>query len=420
MHAMVAVRNSMDRNGPILHTWQMNGFAFLKVTENGVSMAWCKRERGPGRQLGPVGVVVGGAVAFAALVMASPAMAEATSAVAYPAEAAMTRYSGPGFDTCTAPSLAAIVAWGRSPYRAIGVYIGGVNRGCSQPQLTARWVTEVSERKWWLLPLYVGLQPPCVVNGRSRPARTEAVRPADQTIVPSEAASQGRAAADDAAAEAGALGMGYGSAVYDDIEDYPTADTACRAAVLRFVSGWTRELHRLGYLAGVYANLSSGAPDLSSVYTSRSYARPDALWIARWDRNASLASWAGVRGSRWAVHRRVKQYRGGHNETYGGVTIKIDSDVVDAPVATVAHGYRVTSASPLNARAGPSTSHAIVRTYVPGSATQVVCQAPGSAVASTSVWDKLADGTYVTDYYLSTPSKTGYSAPLARCDTPTR
>ena len=322
----------------------MNGSAFLKVTENGVSMAWCKRERGPGRQLGPVGVVVGAAVA--AVLLAPPAIAEAASAVAYPAAAAATRYSGPAFDTCTAPSLAAIAAWGRSPYRAIGVYIGGVNRGCNQPRLTARWVTEVSERKWWLLPLYVGLQPPCVVNGRRGPARTGAVKPADETIAPSEAASQGRAAAKDAAAKAEALGMGYGSALYDDIEQYTTTDTACRAAVLRFVSGWTKELHRLGYLAGVYANLSSGAPDLSSVYTSRSYVRPDALWIARWDRNASLARWAGIPGSMWAVHQRAKQYRGGHKETYGGVTIKIDSDVIDAPVATVAHYYTVTSASP--------------------------------------------------------------------------
>ena len=398
----------------------MNGFAFLKVTENGVSMVWCKRERGPGQQLGPVGVVVGGAVTFATLVMASPAIAEAATAVAFPAAAAATRYSGPALDTCTAPALAAITAWGRSPYRAIGVYIGGVNRACSQPQLTARWVTEVSQRSWRLLPLYVGLQPPCVVNRRRRPARTGAVKPALQKIVPSEAASQGRAAADDAAAKAGALGMVYGSALYDDIENYATTDTACRAAVLRFVSGWTKELHRLGYLAGVYANLSSGAPDLSSVYTSRSYARPDALWIARWDRNASLARWAGIPGGRWAVHQRANQYRGGHNETYGGVTIKMDSDNVDAPVATVAHGYTVTSASPLNARTGPSTSHPIVRTYAPGSTVQAVCQAPGSAVAGTSVWDKLADGTYVTDYYLSTPSDTGYSAPLARCDTLTR
>ena len=376
-------------------------------------MAWYKRERGPGRHLGRVGVVVG---AIAAVVLASPAIAEAAAAVTYPPAAAATWYSGPAFDTCTAPSLAAIAAWGRSPYRAIGVYIGGVNRGCSQPQLTARWVTEVSQRKWSLLPLYVGLQPPCVVTGRSRQAGADGVKPALRKIVPSEATSEGRAAANDAAAKAKALGMGYGSALYDDIENYAMTDATCGTAVLRFVSGWTRELHRLGYLAGVYANFSSGAQDLSSVYTSTSYARPDALWIARWDKNASLARWAGIPGSRWG-HQRAKQYRGGHNQTYGGVTIKIDSDNVDAPVATVAHEYTVTSTSPLNARTGPSTSHAIVRTYAPGSTVQVVCQAPGSAVASTRVWDKLPDGTYVTDYYLSTPSKTGYSAPLARCDT---
>ena len=33
-------------------------------------------------------------------------------------------------------------AWAGSPYRAIGVYIGGLNRGCSQPNLTASWVSQ--------------------------------------------------------------------------------------------------------------------------------------------------------------------------------------------------------------------------------------------------------------------------------------
>jgi hypothetical protein len=45
----------------------------------------------------------------------------------------------------------------------------------------------------------------------------------------------------------------------------------------------------------------------------------------------------------------------------------------------------------------------------------VVCQAPGSAVGTTNVWDKLNDGSYVTDYYISTPSSTGYSPPITRC-----
>ena len=44
-----------------------------------------------------------------------------------------------------------------------------------------------------------------------------------------------------------------------------------------------------------------------------------------------------------------------------------------------------------------------------------MCQAPGSAVGTTKVWDKLNNGSYVTDYYVSTPSKTSYSAPITRC-----
>jgi hypothetical protein len=386
-------------------------------------MTWCRHERGLNRPFRRMGAVAAGPVAvaaFAALVLASPARAETATTVPYRAVGAATRYFGLAFDTCTAPSLAAITAWSRSPYRAIGVYIGGVNRACSQPELTAGWVTAVSNRNWRLLPIYVGLQPPCVVwNSARRSPLTRAVMPAAQQIAPSAAASQGTAAADDAAAKAIALGMGYGSAVYDDIENYSAAHASCRSAVLRFVSAWTTELHRLGFLAGVYVNLSSGAPDLSSVHPSTSVARPDALWVSRWDRNSSLTGWAVVSARQWAVHQRAKQYRGPHNETHGGVTIHIDSDNLDAPVATVGYRYTVTSHSGLNARTGLSMSYPIAATHAPGSAVQVVCQAPGSAVATTSVWDKLSDGTYVTDFFVSTPSNTGYSAPLPRC-TPTR
>jgi hypothetical protein len=36
-------------------------------------------------------------------------------------------------------------------------------------------------------------------------------------------------------------------------------------------------------------------------------------------------------------------------------------------------------------------------------------------VGTTSVWDRLDDGYYVTDYYLATPSKTSFSKAIARC-----
>jgi uncharacterized protein YraI len=252
----------------------------------------------------------------------------------------------------------------------------------------------------------VGRQAPCTY-------RTNAVK-----ITASDAAAQGTASAGDAVTKAKALGIRPGRAIYDDMEHYDATNTTCRSAVLRYLSSWTKELHRQGYVSGIYAHLNSGAKHLSETYTSTSYARPDALWIARWDGSSSLTGWSGIPNSQWAVHQRAKQYRGDHNETYGGVTLNIDNDRFDAPVATVSYAYKVTSSTSLNARTGPSTSYPIVKAYPSGSTVRVVCQAPGSKVGTTSVWDKLTDGTYVTDYYVSTPSNTGYSAPLQRCRYP--
>ena len=346
--------------------------------------------------------------ASAGLALAPVATAEPATPVGYPAGATATRYSGLAFDTCTAPSLATVQAWSASPYRALGVYVSGVNRTCAQPQLTAAWVASVSQLKWRLLPIHKGLQPPC------------GARPSDAKIStsPATARSQGTGAAGEAVAAAKNLGMLTGSALYNDIENYPQTDSTCRAAVLNYASAWTKELHRLGYVSGVYMNLTLGAKQLADVYTSTAYARPDALWIARYDGVDSLKGWAGIADSKWAVHQRAKQFRGGHNETYGGVTVNIDTDRLDAPVATVAYSYKVTSTTTLNARTGPSTSYPVAGTYAPGSALKVVCQAPGSKVGTTSVWDKLSTGSYVSDYYVNTPSTTGYSSPLPRCTYP--
>src|SRR5271166_2042568 len=80
----------------------------------------------------------------AAIAVASPAMAEPATSVAYPAWASATMYTGPAFDTCTAPPLTTMQAWTASPYRAIGVYVGGQNRTCLQPELTSSWVRAVA------------------------------------------------------------------------------------------------------------------------------------------------------------------------------------------------------------------------------------------------------------------------------------
>ena len=49
-------------------------------------------------------------------------------------------YSGYGFDACNAPKPATLQAWLASPYRALGIYIGGANRACANDQLSPDWV----------------------------------------------------------------------------------------------------------------------------------------------------------------------------------------------------------------------------------------------------------------------------------------
>jgi uncharacterized protein YraI len=349
------------------------------------------------------GTAAGVAVLIAALVglHAPAASAEPATTVAYPKGASATPFAGLAFDACDAPSLAAMRAWRASPYDGLGVYIGGPNRTCSQANLTAPWVTTVSREGWRLIPIYMGSQAPCT----GRPNSVE--------FTLDNAAARGTAEAAEAVAKAKALGMLAGSAIYGDVENYTITDTGCRTAVLRYVSSWTKELHRQGYLAGIYANLNAGATHLAQAYSSTTYARPDALWIARWDGTPSLTGWAGIADSKWANSQRGKQYRGDHDETHGGVSINIDSDRFDAPVATVALSYP--AERELIARSGPSSSSPAVRTIPAGSAVRVVCQRTGSRVQTTAVWDKLTDGSYVPDYYVGTPSDTAYSAPLPRC-----
>jgi hypothetical protein len=224
-------------------------------------------------------------------------------------------FTGLGFDACTAPSSRSMGAWGSSPYRAIGVYIGGINRGCSQPNLTAGWVSAQTAAGWHLIPTYVGRQAP--YSSCSSCAQ----------ISSSQATAQGTADAVDAAAQASAVAIGPGSPIYFDMESY-SRTTSATTAVLAFLQAWTNKLHALGYVSGVYSSSASGIADLAKQIGS-GYVQPDDLWIANWNDQQSTAD-SYVPASAWAAHQRIHQYHGGHNETYGGVTINIDNNYVDA------------------------------------------------------------------------------------------
>ena len=243
-----------------------------------------------------------------------------------------TRFTGLGFDACTAQPLTTMATWyNASPYKASNMYIGGASRGCSQPNLTADWVAQTIAQGWTLIPTYVGLQASC----SSYPNK----------INPALAAAQGTAAADDAIVQLNALGLGGGNPVYFDMEAYSYTNATCLSATRTFLGAWTQRLHDRGYVSGIYsssnalaATVFDGTTKANRVPTTAMPA-PDALWFARWPANSQTQPGdptlidAAIPDQYFADHQRIHQYRGGHQETWGGITVNIDNDSVDAPVA---------------------------------------------------------------------------------------
>lgn len=231
-------------------------------------------------------------------------------------------YRGRAFDACAAPSSVSMAAWRRaSPYRAIGIYFGGVDRRCAQPNLTAAWVRTQVRAGWHLIPLYVGPQAACTT---ATDRRVLVNRPS--------AWAMGAAAAQDAVKRARALGIARGSTLIYDMEAYATGNASCSAGVVSFMGAWTAKLHRLGYYSGFYSSMASGVANMVAHYRTPGYPRPDFLDFARWD-SVARTSHRQIPAGYWPGHRRMKQYEGRHAETYGSVTITIDRCYVDyAPV----------------------------------------------------------------------------------------
>ncbi len=269
--------------------------------------------------------------ALAALVLTAPAHADN---VATPGD-----FTGYGFDQCLAPSQGSMNMWlNRSPFFAVGIYISGDSRGCrNQPNLTPAWVSTQLAKGWRLLPITLGPQASC---------STHFPRYSDDKVIFSargttggypRARSQGQAEAVKSVNAASALGISAGSTLWYDLEAFDSTNTGCRESALRFLSGWVWKTKSLGYRAGVYSSASSGIAVLDRARINRpgSFVLPDAIWIARWDGVADTrTTYIGDEG--WNPHARVKQYQGGHNETYGGVTINIDRNWVDLGRGSVA------------------------------------------------------------------------------------
>ncbi|MEV1022348.1 glycoside hydrolase domain-containing protein [Streptomyces sp. NPDC050264] len=258
---------------------------------------------------GATGAVVAAGATFAAT---------SASATTWPAQKTFT---GRAFDTCTAPSAAAMKAWHTGFYGAAAVYMGGKNRGCAQPNLTKSWVKTVNSQGWKLIPLYVGAQPPCQTGTRNEKMTT------------TNAASLGTADGKDAVAKATALGMKTGSALYLDMEPYDIENASCNKAVLTYVRAFDKVLRGKIYRAGYYGFSSSSAAAIATA-TDRTDL-PGNLWYAKWDKvNTTTSDWPWAK-TLYTNHSRAHQYMVNSKEKRGAYTITVDRDAWDAPVAII-------------------------------------------------------------------------------------
>lgn len=243
---------------------------------------------------------------------------------------AAATFTGSGFDTCAAPSLGTMTTWATaSPFRAAGVYIGGSDRACPDGNLSPSWVRQVGALGWHLFPIYVGRQASCWQDPAGPKSKAPRIDHAHRW-------TQGVQAADDAAARAAYFGLSPASILYFDMEYYPRAVTQCSQDVQAFLNAWTDELHKRGFLSGIYSSARGAVADMAAVYSTMAGYRADAVWFAHWDAKAATSGDPSLDDKLWPGHRRIKQFAGAHDATFGGKKLNIDSDVLDAPVAALA------------------------------------------------------------------------------------
>ena len=235
--------------------------------------------------------------------------------------------TGYGFDACSAPPQAVMDAWWeQSPYSAVGIYIGGSNRVCKdQTELTAGWVRTQQRTGWHLLPVQVGPQASC--SGYADRMSSDLAT----------AKQQGSAEAATAIATARGLGIGSGSTLYYDLEDYDLAPDDCRRAALSFLSGWTEALHAANYDSGVYSNIAAAITslDLADRADPTAYTMPDDIWFAWANGRADTVTDERVLSDEWNDHARVHQYALDVPQTYGGYTLTIDANWLDVGKGSV-------------------------------------------------------------------------------------
>ena len=249
-------------------------------------------------------------------------------------------FTGYGFDQCHAPDQRSMNQWlTHSPFLAVGIYISGNSRACrDQPNLTPQWISTQLAKGWRLLPITLGPQASCQprfprygddpkinpkrgTDGLYQWARDQGTAEADQDRRPSP-----RRWASCRAARSGTTSRAS-----------TTTSPTAASPRWRSSSAWTDQLHALGYVSGVYSSAGSGIEMLDDARVERpgQFSLPDQIWIARWDGQANTST-SYIREDGWLPGGRMKQYQGGHDETWGGVRINIDRNYLDLGLGSYA------------------------------------------------------------------------------------
>jgi len=236
-------------------------------------------------------------------------------------------YQGHAFDACEIPTLAQLNTWySKSPYRAVNAYIGGISRLCANTPLSSTYFRNMYQQGWRFILTWVGHQSSC--SGLRYPFPDD-VNQAYQYGVDNANLARARL-------QQYSLSNpdGSGAIVYLDLE-YFTYSTKCSNAARAYVNGWTTRLSQLGIRSGLYTTSYILKENKFHAISKP----PSAVWIAEWYSppgyrpNQTVWNLNHLSNDLWVSNQRILQYTKTHSQTWGGVSLSIDSDVSNGPVS---------------------------------------------------------------------------------------
>jgi LasA protease len=211
----------------------------------------------------------------------------------------------------------------------------------------------------------------------------------------------------------------HSSPVWSSI-DMAGGDQVVRAAragtAYTMCKGWLRVVHDRGYATDYYhlwnnisvngASVSAGTRlgDTGTDVTCGGSATGRHVHFALRQNNEFVPIQHHIIG-KWIIYDGSSAY-GGY-AMHGSTRVNVGSALYNYGALNLDQGIVDTNGgTSLNKRSGPGTSYAIVGSVADGATVTVVCSKNGTThtgrFGSTSLWNKLSDGSWVSDAYLAT------------------